>query len=211
MSSISVFSSNATLSYSSGGQISQTRVRCNILSFNYTLNSTESHARQHKAFYPHRRSQGDFQLSFECNGWSEFNELSNWFKEYAKAVLDLSLNDVPPPMTVSVPSRNFLRLGIPTTGIEFGDHLASMVFRPAIVFKSVSDPADTSTSILSRSQASTMKLRGNDPTVASFYPQTVIRRPGSLGDQLYAPPDPIILSAQQLADLITNNHRQVSN
>lgn len=200
MSSFSVNGANATLSYRSGGS-HVAKLRCNGISVSYGLNSTESHARQHRAFYPHRRAQGGFALKFECKGWAEANQFSLWLKEYAKVAINLSASDVPPPMTISVPSREFTRLGIPKSGIAFGDHLGSMVFTPMIAFVSVSDPSDASTSILKRSEASGAVYRNTDPTYASFYPESVIKRPGKLADQIYASVNASTLpTAQQVQD-----------
>lgn len=202
MSSFMVPHANCVLSYSHQGA-NTAQLRCNGISISYALNSEESHARQHRAFYPHRRSQGGFTLKFECKGWKEANQLSSWLKAYAQVVLNLGTADVPPPMTVSVPSRNFLRLGIPRAGIAFGDHLGSMVFAPSIAFVSVSNPDDASTGILRRSQASTALYRGTDPATVSFYPEQAIKRPGKLGDQIYN--DVInagMLTSQQLQDQI---------
>lgn len=204
MSSIAVSGANCVLSYRSSGTHTA-KLRCNGLSTGYRLNSSESHARQHRAFYPKRRSQGGFALKFECNGQKEANALAQWLRDYARAALNLAASDVPPPMSVSVPSRDFLRLGIPTVGIQFGDHLGSMVFTPTIQFVSVSDPEDPSTSVLKRNQASGLTLRGTDPASNAFYPTTVVKRPGKLGDQIYAPADPAPPSSQQLSDAIIGN------
>lgn len=203
MSSFAVTHANSVLSYSAAGRSNTAQLRCNGIPISYGLNSEESHARQHRAFYPHRRSQGSFSLRFECKGWIEANQLATWLREYARVVLDLSATDVPPPMTVSVPSRDFLRLGIPRAGITFGDHLGSMVFTPTITFVSVSDPQDASTGILRRSQASTALYRSTDPAAASFYPEQAIKRPGKLGDQIYNQAlNAALLTSQQLQDLI---------
>lgn len=204
MSKIAVSGANCLLSYRSA-RTNSAKLRCNGISIDYQLNSTESHARQHRAFYPHRRSQGNFSLQFECSGWQESNALSVWLHEYANIALNLSASDVPPPMLVSVPSRQFLRLGIPTKGMEFGDHVGSMVFLRKIEFVSVSDPDDPSTSILKRSQASSMTTRSVDPTANAFYPATVVKRPGRLGDQIYAPADPRVPTSQELSDAISNS------
>lgn len=181
MGSFSHSNPNATLSYSSKGT-NLARVRVPKLSFTYSQNSQESHARQHRAYYPHRRSQGNFSLTFACNGWREFNRLTAWFREYADIVLNLDAAAVPPPMTVAVPSRNFLRLGIPTTGLQYGDHIGSLVFNPTIDFLSVSDPSDSSTAILKISQVSGQSDERNKAAKPSFFYPTQI---GKLEKYLY--------------------------
>jgi hypothetical protein len=179
---ISMTGSNTQFSYSGN----TADLRCSELDFTYTVNSTESHAREHRAFYPHRRSQGSFSLTIDNNQWEEFQSVIAWFRNYATNALNLN-NLTPPPMTVSMPSRNFLRLGIPTTGMSFGDYVGSMVFSPKIVFVSVSDPGDPSTGILDSSQVSgtdTSLFSGAD-TSLYFYPDSMASSPGVLTKYLY--------------------------
>jgi hypothetical protein len=175
---------NAVCSYQYQG-VNTASVRVSKVASNYTVISEESHARQHRAFYPHRRSQGTFSVQIDCKGWAEFRDLITWFRAYATMVLNLSASVVPPPMFVVVPSRDFLRLGIPTTGLQYGDHIGSMVFSPVIQFLSVSDPNDPSTSILKTSQVSSTKDRLRDPASNFFYPDSIASYPGQYSKQLY--------------------------
>jgi hypothetical protein len=180
-SNVSHTSPNCVLTYSYQG-VNIARVRTDEFSFTYGQNSDESHARQHRAYYPHRRSQGSFTITFTCKGWHEYNNLIAWFRRYAAVVLNLNASAVPPPMTVVIPSRNFLRLGVPTTGLQYGDHTGSMVFKPQISFISVSDPGDPSTAILKTSQVSGQTDERGHPAKASvFYPTQV----GKLEKVLY--------------------------
>jgi hypothetical protein len=161
------------------------RVRCSQVTSDWSVNSEESHARQHKAFYPHRRSQGGFSIKIDCKGWREFRDLTNWFRGYASLLLDLNRSQVPPPMSVSCPSREFLRLGIPTTGMEAGDHLGAIVYSPVVQFISVSDPTDPSTGILRASQVSRTSEVAGDVSTLYFYPDSRANSPGGLQALLY--------------------------
>jgi hypothetical protein len=163
-------SANAVLSYRHGG-VNLAKVRCSQVGVDYSVNSEESHASQHRAFYPHRRSQGTFSMVIDLKGQAEFNRVMQWFHSYAKIALSPGMV-VPPPMSVVVPSRDFNRLGIPTTGIQFGDYIGSMVFSPQVVFLSVSDLKDLSTSILSSRLASTTQEKNADPATKYFYPDS---------------------------------------
>jgi len=181
MGSFSHSHANAALTYSNRG-VNLAKARVPKMSFTYAQNSEESHARQHRAYYPHRRSQGNFSLTFACNGWREFNQLVAWFRDYANIVLNLDAAAVPPPMTVAVPSRNFLRLGIPSTGLQYGDHIGSLVFNPTIDFLSVSDPGDSSTAILKINQVSGQSDESGKTAKPSYFYPTQI---GKLEKYLY--------------------------
>lgn len=188
MSNFSVRQSNARLVYTQGGShIAQ--MRCSRLSLTYGVNATESHARRTRAFYPYLRIQGGFALTLDFIGWREYDAGMAWFLQYAADMLNAKN---PSPMMVRVDSRNFVRLGIPTTGIGFGDHVGAMVFSPTIMFLSVNDPRDAKTNLLKTSSASQSDL-GNDkaldqvkaPTAEWFYPESKLNLPGSSQKFLY--------------------------
>lgn len=183
MASIALPGANSTFSYA-GGNSAQLKV--SQVGFTYGVDSTESHAREHRAFYPHRRNQGQFTVTIDNNQWAEFQAAMQWFKGYATAALDLDSSTVPPPMLVSVPSRNFLRYGIPIQGMSFGDFIGSMVFSPQLTFVSVSDPNDPSTAILSTSQVSGTDTASFTGDVGNyFYPDSRASNPGALATYLY--------------------------
>jgi hypothetical protein len=191
-SAISQSSANAALSYTVGSVQRSALLRCSRLSITYGLESQESHARQRRAFYPHRRNQGTFALTFDHKGWREYSEAMTWFQAYARSALDDSGNYAGIAMAVSVPARGFTRSGIPTTGMEFGDHTGSMVFSPTINFISVHDPNDNQTGLLGPSQLlnqiSRTQENGIDPLAANFfYPDSAVNTPGKLDENLYGP------------------------
>lgn len=194
MSAATVRLSNCALAYVTDTATHEARVRCSQIGIAWSLNAEESHARRTRAFYPHQRTQGDFSLQFQCKGWAEQRTLMNWFRAYAGVIMAAGTANrrvVPPPMAVSVPSRKFLRLGFPTTGFTFGDHLGSMLFTPTITFISVSDPADPRASILTTSQVSTTSFK--DATSQErdwFYPGSVNNHPQTLLDLIYAEQTP---------------------
>lgn len=180
MSTVNFSGSNARLVYQQGGtHIAE--LRCKQLAINYGIVAEESHARGKRAFYPHRRVQGEFTMVFDFKGWREYNRGMAWFQGYFNGLLGWKN---PTPMLVRMDSRDFLRWGIPTTGVAYGDHTGSMVFSPAITFVSVSDPNDPSTNILKTNQASNFQAQG--PQSAQwFYPDSTLQRPGALQTYLY--------------------------
>lgn len=178
---------NCVLSYTFQNNTFTARVRSPKVSMDWDVVSTESHARQFRAFYPHQRTQGSFGVVVECVGWPEFRQLSAWLRTYAKRVLyiDPVTRALPPPMTVQIDSRDFLRSGFLTTGIGYGDHIGSMVFAPELTFVSVADPNDPIANILKLNQASAQDLRGVEQIQREwFYPGSTKYSAQSVQDEI---------------------------
>lgn len=172
--SIAVNGANCVLSYKNGNQVVTAQVRVKELSHVFGVVSTESQSAQRRAFYPHRRAQGQFMIIVDCIHYKEFKQLMNWLTDYGNALLSVSQsNDQPPTMTVSLPSRKFVRQGVLTTGIDDHDQTGSMVLSPQLTFVSVSDPNDSLSSILSTSQVSNFTEASVDSANSAwFYPST---------------------------------------
>lgn len=133
---------NATLSYSNPGSQSSAdnslKCRVRTLSHSFEVVATESHARIHRAFYPHQRAVGRFALMMELKGYVEYAAFMDFMKSYMNTFLTVSRF----AMLAEVPVRNFSQWGIPVHGVSFGDHVGSMVFKTTIIFESVHDPND---------------------------------------------------------------------
>lgn len=178
--------SNVGFAYSFNGSTTVAALRATRLMIDYGLNSEESHSRQERAFYPHRRSQGNFSLTLQFMTGHEYRQAMTWFQTYAAKALDTTSQQPGIPMNVVMPSRNFARRGIPTTGLTFGDHIGSMVWSPVIAFLSVNDPADPTTAVLNTKQVSITNFDGIDSlSVQYFYPSSIINRPGGLAASLF--------------------------
>lgn len=183
MTSLTLSSANTRLSYSlAGSHIA--KLRCNRLITSYGVQADETHARKRRAYYPYQRVQGSFAMSFEFIGWDEYNRGMLWFKRYIEDVL---AEKKPSYMMVQMDSRKFVRLGYPTTGPQFGDRTASMVFTPTIVFVSVADPRDPNSRIKSLNRGVS---HSDLPTAGStsanwFYPESRLQHPGQLDSYLH--------------------------
>jgi hypothetical protein len=162
---------NCTLSYSDGNRLRQYRIRCDMASEGTVMVYEESQARLVRAFYPHRTAQAPFQIRAVLIGQKERKSFTNWLDGYAGFVLDPDLRSSRfPPMTVNLPSRRFIRVGVPLSGFEYGDHVGSMVWNHVITFESI--PVQLSTSNASRPGVVPTAI---DPQTEFFYP---------FGDQL---------------------------
>jgi hypothetical protein len=173
---------NTKISYAGNSGTATASVRTSKLSYNYGVTSTESQSRNQRGFYPHRRAQGQFSMTVDCKGYTEFKQLMKFFANY-KLVLDGQFNSsgLPVTMTVSCPVRNFTRVGIPTSGMDDHDQTGSMVFSPELVFVSVADPKDKVTTQLTKTnQLSRFTAPEHAPSgQKDFYPSSTL----SLKDQ----------------------------
>jgi hypothetical protein len=157
---------NCSLTYSDGKVLHSYRVRCDQVTHGSVMVYEESQARTRRAFFPHRRAEDKFTINAMLIGQAERRSFVSWLNAYASFVLstDLAVGQFP-PMIVNIPSRNFLKTGVPLTGIEWGTHVGAMVFNHAVIFESV--PAQMSINSASRPVAITNAI---DPATEYFYP-----------------------------------------
>ena len=99
-----------------------------------------------------------------------------WLKAYADSLLQAAESNTTSVtlMDVAMPSRNFHKIGVLTTGMDDHDQVGSMVFNPELVFQTLTDPSDPAISLLKITDVSTF----SDPTTdanatTAFYPVTV--------------------------------------
>lgn len=177
---------NCALTFTSGGDKSIFRTRCRAVGHGFEVVATESQARRYRAFYPHQRALSPFVVTFELIGYPELKRVMEYFRSYIDKVILVTSNY----MTVSVPSRNFLRAGVPIGGVIDTDHTGSNVFQPTVVFETVTDPLDTRifTRVGPRGTVSTVDLAMTQRDDASkfFYPSSAaVNDPNAQGDSFY--------------------------
>lgn len=160
---------NCSLTYTRGGTTYGFRLRCTGVSYGFSMVAEESQARTRRAYYPHRLSPDPFAVRVQLKGYAEKEQMNRWLASYAAWMLDPSLaSSANVTMSVSVPSRNFSRRGVLVRGVEYGDHVASMLYEKALVFVTVQDPADTGAYTPSRYVFNVNADVAND--VKYFYP-----------------------------------------
>lgn len=134
---------NCTLSYMKGQRRMAYRVRATVLTHGMKVIYDESQARVRKAFYPHRLSSAQFMVGVDLVGEAEYKSLSNWLASYADYILDPDLRFGEfPSMAVSIPSRDFLRKGVPLSGYEWGDAVGKMVWTVGMTFETAGEPGE---------------------------------------------------------------------
>ena len=159
---------NCTLSYPDGALARIYRVRCSRLTRGFEMIADESEGRRHKAFYPHFSAPSQFGVQVDLIGQSERRSLNAYLMRYASHILDPGMVGTP-QMTVTLPSRNFTRVGVPVAGIEFGTRTGEMVFSPTIVFETSGEPLDWDQAYrVSRVHAAQAKRTA--PVTEFFYP-----------------------------------------
>jgi hypothetical protein len=134
---------NATLSYPWEGKRRAYRVRCISITHGMQMIYTESQSRTKRAMYPMKRVPAQFSITAALVGYNEHRAFSNWMTSWAAYAISPDLRTAFPVMTVTVPARNFTRVGVPITGVEWGDHVGSMVWNRQIVFETTGEPWDS--------------------------------------------------------------------
>lgn len=162
---------NCSMWYNDAHGVTRTyNVRAGTVAHGVEMIYTESAARTARAFYPHRSAMQQFRVTVLLKNWAERRDLVNWLSTYANyAVNPDIIQSQFPWMTVSVPSRGFAQIGVPLTGYEWGDHTASMMWTPVIVFESARSPGTADTPQVS-SVINKWKSFASDPAVQYFYP-----------------------------------------
>lgn len=127
---------NTLLYYTYGKKNYQFEVRTQEIAHGSMLVADEAQARTRRAYYPHQVTAVPFSLVVIIKGYRERVQFSNFLNDYVSRALDPSLSVANfPTMLVMEPGRNFLRWGVPLSGIEWGDHVGSMVWTPRVVFQ----------------------------------------------------------------------------
>lgn len=127
---------NTTLSYSHNGKKYAFSLRVKEIAHGSRMVADESQARNRRAYYPHKVSSMPFSLVPIIKGYQERVQFSNFLADYIRRVQDPSLSVSKfPTMRVICAVRNFERYGVPVDGIEWGDHVGSMIWNPRITFE----------------------------------------------------------------------------
>jgi hypothetical protein len=137
---------NATFFYNYGKGGYTATARCTGVAYGMNVIATESHARQHRAMYPHQRAAGKFGLTLAFKGYFEQYAFMDFLRGYCRSMMDAADTDHSPGMTVTIAGEDgfhFMRKGLPVQGIVDGDHVGSMLFTPTIMFETIVDPLDT--------------------------------------------------------------------
>lgn len=176
---------NCTLSYVKGsGKTAKTlayRVRAASVAHGVQQIATESHGRSQRAYYPHRRTQAQFQVTFlllgrttVVGGTSEYIRFNTWMGDYMRFLLEqdeFADRAIFPQMTVVIAARGFMRRAIPLGPLSYGEHVGSALWMQTINFETVFEPKDVAFSL------SEFKSNGSEKDINAkfFYPSSPLQ------------------------------------
>lgn len=99
-------------------------------------------SRTKRTFYPWVRTSGSWYIQAEHGSREERDAVNVWLLYYVSRITDPRLTPLA-PIAVTVPSRNFHKVGYPKSTMEFGDAHGIGRYSTVITLSSASDP-DTS-------------------------------------------------------------------
>lgn len=93
----------------------------------------EAESANDRSVYFHNVYTDNFVVSMQFDSWENYNAAANWFRLFMGRAADPDIPSIS-PMTVMVPSRNFIGQGIPETGVSFGDHVPAITYPMTVSF-----------------------------------------------------------------------------
>jgi hypothetical protein len=109
------------------------------LGYGKSVVSSESEARRFKTFYPQIATSGEWFVMPVFRSYGEKNAFNWWMAAYFNQLVDPNTSPLM-PMTVSVNSRNFRKVGYPKSSVDFGDEFAKVLYSMKVSFVSATDP-----------------------------------------------------------------------
>lgn len=154
------------------------------LGYGMNVVANTGEARAARTFYPFVRTSGSWYVETAHGNREERDELNSWLYMLVRRASNPWSDRPLPPITVTVPARNFVKTGYPTGSIDFGDSSGKANWSTLVKFSSASDPTS---SIL---DASRYVAATNSDAAKNFYPGS---RLGNQ-DSTHVPPlDPVAI------------------
>jgi hypothetical protein len=145
----------------------------------------EAESAHQRTAYFHNVYADNFVVSMQFDSWENYNAAANWFSDFmlAASTADGAIS----PMTVVVPSRGFVGVGIPETGVSFGDHVPAITYPMTVSFVSAIDA-------LAPTEVSWVPPANPGPANSSFYPLDNGASPYYDSVLFDAPPAPVTVN-----------------
>lgn len=162
------------------------KVRCVALSHGMSIVPiSEDEARFYRSFLASRRTSSGFEIGLVFKNHAEYESFGKWMMDYGRKVAEPSGG--PGPMIVTIPKVGFLKIGVPSRGVVFGDEWNAITYRMVIGFTGTSDPAELANVVVSQFDRGWFnKAIRYDPNVRYFYPSgTQLSGPDRAEDSLY--------------------------
>lgn len=151
-----------------------------IVALNHGMNIVlnEGESRFHRTVYPFVRTSGTWFVRVVFTSMAERNDFNSVLVNYIERVSDPE-QPMLPPMTLSVPSEQFTKVGFPVSAIEYDDEVPRVIWGSTVAFKSASNPE------LQESGASRYRPPLSDAAARKFYPTAY----PAVGNARQQPPD----------------------
>lgn len=108
------------------------------MSYGIEMDYVEKENQNYRTVYFSDQMDDNFAVGLGFNGWKEYNDAAEWFSAYSNFVVN-PLNTTINPMAVIIPYLNFQGVGIPTTGITWGDSMVELLYILNISFEGTYD------------------------------------------------------------------------
>lgn len=128
---------------------------------NAGLASSQTESRNNSTIYPKFRS-GGWGIEVIFTSQFSYGFFNYWLAQYMAAITN-PYKPTPQPMTISVPSRSFVKTGFPEFAAEFGDDQQKFTWTMRMEFSSASESADPA-------RVSKFVSATNNQNATYFYP-----------------------------------------
>lgn len=144
------------------------RVVVTRLAFGMELitSSNEDQSRAAKQFHTAKVAYGSFHIGITFTSWEARESFNQWVETYIRRLTNPGRQYLY-PMKVTIPARNFERIGIPSGAIRYGDEVARATYPVTMSFHAAIDPQKANFSELT---ATFKAPEADDPALAYLYP-----------------------------------------
>lgn len=143
----------------------QMQIKVESFSHGIDIFSQEDRTRYTKTEYPNKVTLSDFSVTVVHRNHRVAAAFAKRLNDYARLASDPDANVG--AMVVIIPSRDFVRFGIPTRGVTFGDKAGAITYKMTLQFTAAEDPL----SILKEEDLS--RVSDITETNSMFYPADV--------------------------------------
>lgn len=146
---------------------------CDVMRIGHGINilAKEDKSRNHRGFYPFKRTSGSFGLRIVWANRDERDEFQAWMEKYVRLISDPATSGVG-PLRVVIPAREFDKIAVPSgssPAAMYGDRFDAVTYALEMAFEGARDPLEYSSPWLSRYEAARVAAEGSDGS-NTFYP-----------------------------------------
>lgn len=190
---------NCTISIKNYGSY---KVHCTAIDYGLTIIATQDQARARRAFYVTKWLDDGFGIDIQFSTEAAFDKFCTWLRNYGRSIIQT--NSVVGVVTVSVPSRKFLKSGIPANSggssspIPFETRVGMLAPKMHLDFVGTKDAFNVSEkSKYSHFQNPSKRALILNPQIAYFYPAGTQLSGSQYGNDALYDDQPDLVDIQQ--------------